>query len=52
MECELDISEVIFGLAEGRPDPLVGSSFGGTQSPQEGLCAERQPSEPFRNIPM
>ena len=51
MECELDLSEVIFGLAEGRPDPLVGSSFDGTLSPQEGMCAERQSSEPFSNIP-
>ena len=51
MECEFDISEVIFDLAAGRPDPLVGSSFGGTLGPQEGLCAERQPSGTVQKYP-
>lgn len=51
VECEPDIREAIFGLAVGRPDPLAGSFFGGTLSPQEGVYAERPSSELFSNIP-
>jgi hypothetical protein len=52
MECEYDISKVIFGSVVGRPDLLVGSSFGGTLNLPEVVCAGRLSSGPFSNIPM